>query len=453
MNAKQLPFLFLGVVLLSAVAWADDWTQFRGPNGNGVSTETQLPAEWSTSKNVQWKLKLTGHGWSCPVVLGDKVFLTTAVADKQKKPTPGGGFGGGGFGGKPPGGGGFGGKMARPPDEVYRYEVQCLNRADGKVIWKQTAAERKPTIPTHSTNGYASETPVTDGERLYVCFGMTGLYCYDLEGKEIWKKDLGSHAMMAGWGTGSSPVLHDGRLFLQCDNEERSFLTAFDAKTGKELWRVNRDEKSSWGTPLVWKNKQRTELVAAGRKVRSYDPATGKVLWELGGLTGTVSSSPVATDELLFVGCGGMFGDRPLVAVKAGASGDITLRSGQTSNTGVAWQRAQAGPGMASPLVYNGFLYVLDQRGGFLTCYEAATGKPAYSRQRLPGARGFTSSPWAYEGKIFCLDEGGTTFVVQAGAEFKLLGENSIKEMCWSSPAISGGNLFLRGVDHLFCIK
>ena len=262
---------------------------------------------------------------------------------------------------------------------------------------------------------------------------------------------------------------------MQCDNEKQSFLVALDKRTGTELWRVNRAERTSWSSPLVWKNKLRTEVVCLGNgRVRSYDPATGKQLWELGGLNGQPQASPVAGDEMLYVGTGGgpggfgegpgfggggggrgrggFGGGRPLFAVKAGAAGDITLQEGAKANEGVAWYLPQGGPSMASPLLYQDFLYILEQGGGLLSCYEAKTGKQVY-KERLPGARSFTSSPWSHDGKIFCLDQDGQTFVVQAGANFKVLGKNKIDEMFWSSAAVAGGALFLRGVDNLYCIK
>ncbi len=465
MNRKWLVGGVFAVAGLTVAARAGDWPQFRGPNSMGLSEEKQLPSEWSTTKNVRWKKKLPGYGWSSPIVWGDKVFVTTAVSDKQTKPA---GFGGrGGFrpGGRseerPEGGqseqpmrprGGRGGR-SRTPDIVYRWEVYCLNRTNGEVLWKQVAAEHKPAIPIQRANTYATETPVTDGERIYAYFGMTGVYCYDFNGKLLWSKDLGAYSMQMGWGTGSSPTLDGDRLFIQCDNEEKSFLAALDTKSGKELWRVPRPERSSWSTPFVWKTKNRTELVACGNgRVRSYDVATGKQLWELGGLNGQANATPVAGDDMLFLGVGRR-GSRPLFAVRAGASGDITLKEGEESNVGVAWFRRQAGPSMASPLYQDGYLYVLEENGGMLSCYNARTGEPAYSRERLPQARGFTSSPWAYDGKIFCLAGDGQTFVVQAGPTFKLLGTNTLDEMCWSSPAVAHGALILRGVDHLYCIQ
>lgn len=452
--------------LALSTARGENWPQFRGPAGNGVVADSKLPSEWGPDKNIRWKVEIPGVAWSSPIIWGDKVFVTTAITDKQTKPTGGGGRPGGG-GGRP---GGFRPGGGRAPDVTYRWELYCLEKSTGKVLWKELAVERKPTIPIHRTNTYASETPVTDGERIYAYFGMIGVFCFDMNGKLQWKKELGSYPMMAGWGTGSSPVLDDSRLYVQCDNEEKSFLVALDKKTGDQVWKVERDERSSWATPVLWKNSKRTELVAGGgRKVRSYEPATGKVLWELGRLGGRAAASPVADSDMLIVGAGGggrFGGGRPaggdedgprgggaLFAVKAGASGDITLKDGATSSDNVAWSHAKAGPSMASPLLYKGHVYILEQRGGMLSCYDAKTGKAAYTRERLAGARGFTASPWASDDKIFCLDDNGQTFVIQAGAEFKLLGKNALNEMFWSTPSASGGDLFLRGVDHLFCIK
>jgi outer membrane protein assembly factor BamB len=452
MSRLALWTMIVGLLFTATLTGADNWTQFRGSDGSGVTKEGQIPAEWGNDKNIQWKATLPGYGWSSPIVWGDKVFVTAAVADKQKKPS--GGFGGGG-------GGGFGkGGNARPPDTVYKWEVHCLNAADGKLLWKQTAAEQKPTISIHGSNTYATETPVTDGERIYAYFGMTGVFCYDFSGKLLWKAELGSYRMAMSYGTGSSRVLDDGRLFIQCDNEERSFLVALDAKTGKELWRTPRSERTSWSTPLVWKNKMRTEIVCLGTpRVRSYDPATGKQLWELTGMNGQPHASMVAGDDMLYVGTGGRpsfggggggfreDGGRPLFAIKAGASGELTKTS-----EAIAWSLSQGGPPMASPLLYQGHLYILEQRSSLLNCLDAKTGKQIY-RERLPGGRGFTSSPWANQSKIFCLDDSGQTYVVQAGPEFKLLGRNPLSEMSWSSPAMAGDTLFLRTVDHLFCIR
>jgi outer membrane protein assembly factor BamB len=452
--------VFAVLAVCSRGARADGWPQFRGPDGNGLSDGAKLATEWGLDKNVQWKKVISGVGWSSPIVVGDKVFVATAITEKQPKPKP---FDYSKFDPKKfdfPKDGKFpkdfkfpkGMGNQKPPDAVYRFELLCLDRSTGEVIWKKTALERKPTIPTFSSNGYASETPVTDGERVYVYFAMHGLFCYDLSGKKIWEKDLGAFPMAMGFGTGSSPVLADGLLFIQCDNEEKSFLVALDPKSGDEIWRKDRSSKSSWSTPFVWKTKQRTQIVVCGeKKVMAYDPKKGKVLWEMGGIIGTFMASPAADADRIYFGNSGPFTGGQLFAVKAGASGDITLKDGETSNAGVAWVRPKAGPGISSPLAYDGFVYVLDR--GMLSCYDAKTGEPAYSRERLKGGSGFTSSPWASAGKIYCLDEDGQTFVVKAGREFELLGKNSLNEMFWASPAVAGDAMILRGVEHLFCIK
>ncbi len=609
MHARRI--LVLGFCLLPVGSLAGDWPQFRGPNSTGLADDAKAPSEWGPDKNVLWKVQIPGVAWSCPIVTGDKVLVTTAITENQRKPQAGGGFGGGppaGAGGRPggfsppppgqllppfvqerlnlsaeqkkqleelqkkvdavlaktltdgqmkqlkdrpqgfggrggpggftpapagqvlsaslqeslklsadqkkdldalqkevdgvmakllseeqrkqltarpgfgrggfgPGGsgpGGFGGG-GKPPDVLYRWEVHCLDRRTGKLLWKQLALEAKPRIPTHGSNTYASETPVTDGERVYAYFGMHGLFCYDLAGKLVWKKDLGAFPTQMGWGTASSPVLDGERLFLQIDNEEKSFLVALDKVTGDEQWRVSRSERTNWSTPIIWKNKQRTELVTSGsQKLRSYDPATGKVLWELSMGGGQSSSSPVGDAEMLYVGLSGMggggggFGGGPgggrpggpgggfggaggLFAIRAGASGDLSLKEGQTDSAAVAWSHSRTGPEMASPLVYRGHVYIFGRNGGIVTCYDARTGKQVY-RERISGARAFWASPWASDGKIFCLDDGGSTHVLQAGPEFKVLGKNSLDEMFWATPAVAGRALFLRSVDHLYCI-
>ncbi len=445
------------VPLFTTSSRAEDWTQFRGPTGSGVITDAKPPAEWS-EKNLTWKADVKGVAWSCPIVVGDKVFLTTAYSDGQPKPKAGGGFGGGGGGFGKGGGGGA-------PKATYQFKVICLDRATGKPVWEKVAKEARPTIPTHGSNTYATETPVSDGERVYAYFGMTGLFCYDLKGEEVWKKDLGSFSMMAGWGTASSPVLDGDRIFIQCDNEEKSFLAAYDKKTGKELWKVNRSEKSGWSTPYVWKTKDRTGIVAGGgQKVRGYDPATGKVVWELEVGGGQCSASPAGDAERLYVGVGqGGFGGKggggggrgagTLFAVKAGATGDITLKASESSNDGVAWTAPRGWPGAASPLVYDGYVYVLERNGGLVSCFDAKTGKAAYTKERIPNAKAFWASPWAADGKVFCLDEDGQTHVLKAGDTFEVLRVNKLgRDMFWASPAAADGTLFIRGLDALYCV-
>lgn len=441
----RLFLALLSTLLLTTpepLAAADNWPGWRGPTGNGLTSDRKLPSEWAEDKNVLWKIELPGTGWSQPVVWGDKVFVTTCATENQKKPQAGR---------FDPGSGMFTGGKA--PKAMHQWMVLCLDGASGKVLWERKAHEGAPRIPKHRNNTYASETPVTDGQRLVAYFGMTGLYCYDLAGQLLWSKDLGAYPMQFGWGTGSSPVLHDGRVFVQCDNDKASFIVALDMATGDEVWRVERQERSNWSTPYIWKNTQRTELVTAGgAKVRSYDPKTGALLWEMRA-GGRNSVTPVGDEELLYVdSVDRLMGRRGhIVAVRPGGSGDITLTSDQTSSEFVAWSVSLSTYRVASPLLYADCLYMLDQQKGYVRCYDAKTGEQHYGKM-LPGSRGFTSSPWANDGKVFCPDERGQTTVLQSGPELKVIGANKLDDSFWSSVAVIGDKLLLRGVDHLYCI-
>ncbi len=445
-------FAALILVSLSRSVVAENWAQFRGPNANGISKGKELPTEWGVGTNIAWKVKLPGVGWSQPIVWGDQVFVTTAVTDTQEKPRGG------------QSGPGFSLFSARgisraffngggPPKVTYRWKVLCLNGSTGNVLWEQLIHEGRPNIPIHRSNTYASETPVTDGERLIVYLGMLGVYCFDLSGELLWTKELGSYPMQYGWGTGSSPALHGDRVFVQCDNEKASFLVALDKKTGDELWRVERDEKSNWSTPYIWRNKVRSELVTCGgNKIRSCRLDNGELLWEMNA-SGRCATTPVSDEELIYVGSIARTTGRSqlLAAIRAGATGDISLQGKETANSFVAWSVRRAAPPIASPLLFEGCLYVLEQHGGVIRCFDAKTGELHY-RQRLPKATGFSSSPWSSHGKVFCLDEDGQTVVLKAGSEMQVVATNKLDEMFWSSAAVLGENLLLRGVDHLYCI-
>jgi len=427
------------------------WSQFRGGDGSGVAADVKLPTEWDAQKHVVWKAKLPGVGWSQPVVWGDKIFLTTAVADNQPKPDPED---------MSPGIGGLagffasgGGKYFDPPEEQYRWMVLCLDAATGEILWGKVAREGRPTIHIHANNTYATESPATDGERLIALFGMTGVYCYDLAGNLLWSKPLEVFPTQFGWGTASSPVMHEDHVFIQCDNDESSFLVALDKRTGDEAWRMERDEKSNWSTPYLWRNKLRTELVAAGGgKMRSYDPKNGEVLWEMRG-SGRTSITPVGDQELLYVdsydrltGGNGVF-----VAVRPGGSGDITLDGVATSSEHVAWSKRMSGFRIASPVLCDGCLYVLEQGGGVVRCLNAITGKDHY-RKRLPGAAGFSASPIANNRHVYCPDQRGRTVVIMSGPQLEVVASNDLGEMAWASPTVVGDRLLLRTVDHLYCI-
>lgn len=447
--------VFIAATLLSLCAarptLAQNWPQFRGPEATGIAASGSVPVEWGPEQHVAWKIKLPGVGWSQPVVWSDKVFVTTAASEAQKKPRPGDWGPGGTLGGLSL----LFGSGGKPPEVQYQWKAICLDAASGQIVWEQTAREGRPTNRIHYNNSYATETPATDGERLIAYFGMAGIYCYDLSGKLLWSKDLGTYPMQFDWGTASSPVIYGEAVYVQCDNDQASFLVALDKRSGDELWRMPREERSNWSTPFVWKNNQRTELVTAGgTKMRSYDLATGKLLWEMTG-GGRTATTPVGDEELLYVDSyDRTTGNRGvLAAIRAGASGDISLAEGETANEQVAWSVRLNSARVASPLLGGGCLYVLDEMAGIVRCLDAKSGKEHY-RQRLPGAAGFTASPWASGASVFCLDQDGQTFVLPAGPEFKVLATNKLdKEMFWSSPAVANNSLLIRSTDHLYCIR
>jgi outer membrane protein assembly factor BamB len=437
--ARLFAFACLVSALLVAGGLADsNWPQFRGAKALGTTDETNLPDTWSTTDNVAWKTTIPGRGWSSPIVWGDKIFVTSVINEGQSEAPRKGLY--------------FGGERPEPPKSVHRWMVYGLDWKTGKILWERLAHRGIPASASHIKNSYASETPVTDGERLYAYFGNQGLYCYDLDGRELWSRKLGTYKMKLGWGTAASPVLHKDRLYVVHDNEEHSFLIALDKKTGQPVWQVDRNEKSNWATPYIWENGLRTEIVTPGsNKVRSYD-LNGKLLWELSGMSPITIPMPFSAFGLLYISSGYVLNaHRPLYAIRPGATGDISLTKDEDSNQYVVWHQKQGAPYNPSPLVYGEYLYVLRDRG-FFSCYDAKTGKEIYPPQRL-GAEAFTASPWAYDGKIFCLSEDGDTFVIQAGPEYKILGKNSLQEMCMATPAIVRGSLILRTETKLYRIR
>ena len=432
--------LLISIILITVLSSfkTENWPQFRGPESNQLTTEKTLPLEWSDEKNLLWKIELPGRGWSCPIVWDNKVFVTNAVLEDPSILPPAE----------------EGRRFENPDSSVYNFEVICLDIDSGKEIWKKTAYKGLPQYKTHRDNNYAPETMVTDGQHVYAYFGMTGVYCFDMDGKLVWEKDLGNYPMQSNWGTSTSPLLYNGDLYMQIDNEEKSFLAALDSKTGAEKWRVDRDEKSNWGTPIIWKNSIRTELVLQGLKTRSYNPENGQLLWEIDMGGGRNITSPTAEGDMIFVGNEKRSnGGGTLFGIKASASGDISLKEGESLNNWVVWSIPESGIAMASPLVYEGLLYMVDRNRGQILCIEAATGNVVYPGTRITGAKAFWASPWAFDGKIYCLEEKGTTHVIQAGREFKELGKNKLTDIFWASTAIAKGSYIFRGEKGIYCVR
>lgn len=427
--------------LSSGAVGAENWPQFRGTGARGVSAETNLPTTWNAKDNVAWKRDLAGRGWSSPVIWGNRVLLTTVVNEGKSE--------------KPKKGLYFGGNRPAIPKTLHRWKVICLDLDTGEPIWEKVAHEGVPKSPLHLKNSYASETPVTDGEHVYAFFGNLGIYCYDMQGGEVWSQPLPAATIRYDWGTAASPVLHEDRLYYVNDNEENSHLVALNKRTGEEVWNVRRNEKSNWATPYIWQNDLRTEIITPGSgKVRSYD-LDGKLLYEFGGMSSITIATPYSQFGLLYVSSGYVLDKKkPLFAIRPGAAGDITLGKAQTSNDYIAWCNKQSGPYNPSTIVYGDLLYVLLDRG-FIACYDAKTGAQVYDKQRLPKGRAFTASPWAYDGKIFCLNEDGVTFVIKAGRDYKLLRTNSLTkdDMCMATPAMARGRLLLRTSARIYCLK
>jgi outer membrane protein assembly factor BamB len=437
-------------ILMSAVAlltcagvYADQWPQFRGPLAGVASDDPRLPDSWSETENIVWKTEIPGLGWSSPVVWDDHIFITSAIsAGSEAAPVKG---------------------LYDPGVEhgsvrstaAHRFVVYDVDFATGKVRWERELRRIPPPVAKHIKNSFASETAVTDGERVYVRFGTIGiLEAFDFSGKTVWTREIGAFNGPQQFGSASSPVLHKDRLYLVSDNTTQSFVAAYDRRTGAEIWRTPRKEVESWSTPFVWENDVRTEIITTSRnKVRSYS-MDGAPLWELGGMTVNVVPTPFARHGLLYVSSGYPGANpRPVFAIRPGASGDISLKPGETNNQFIAWYQPLLGTYNTSALVYGDYYYTLLDRG-FLVCHDARTGKEIYPRQRISAeSSGFTASPWAYNGKIFLLSEDGDTFVVQAGPEYRLLGKNSLSEMPLATPAVARGSVILRTQSKLYRIS
>ncbi len=447
---RSLSTILMLAVVRAPALQAQNWPKFRGAQAGVAADDPRLPDRWTTTENVAWRIDLPGRSWSSPVLWDDHVFVVSAVNTANPNPSLNPVIT---YLARSLGGTMSGADISRATDE-HRWTLFDIDVKTGKTRWERAIRAATPLQSVHQKNSYASETPVTDGERVYVYLGYAGLFAFDMNGAPVWSKPMDAPRMRTGWGTAASPVLHDGRIYIVNDNEERSFIAAFDARTGAQLWRTERDgEASNWATPFVWQNEQRTEIVTTGsKKVRSYD-TNGRLLWELAGMTTIHAVTPVAGHGLLFVSSG-YFPDnpRPTYAIRPGATGDISLKPGETSNAFIAWSNPTLASAYPSPLVLGDRYYTLMDRG-FLTSNDPKTGKEIYGRQRIAVDSGtFTASPWAYNGKIFAVSEDGDTFVMQAGPQFKLLGRNALNEMTLASPAVANGSLFIRTASKLYRI-
>ena len=447
----------------SAHAQTSVWPQFRGPDANPVSANTRLADRWSKTQNVEWAQTIPGRGWSSAIVVGEKVFVTTATTDgKSKAPQVGTEYSNE-----------YVAELVKQglseaeimkkvnerdfelPSEVnLHYFLYCLDLKSGKVSWKKEFYAGHPPGGRHRKNSFTSETPVTDGKFVYIYVANLGVWAYDLTGKLAWTKKLDINPIYLEFGTGGSPVLVGNQLVILSDNQKQQYLAALDTQTGKQVWRTDRDlgpkqMHSGWATPFVWKHALRTEIVTIGPTMAvSYD-TSGKELWRLSGMSAAPIPMPFAYEGLLYLNGGR---GRPLFAVRPGASGDISLPKNQTSNEFVAWSQARGGTYLPSSVAYQGGVYSLSETG-ILNRFDAKTGVQTYKERLDPSANAFTTSPWAYNGKLFCLSEEGQTYVVAAGEKFKMLHTNPLGEMVQASPALVGERLLIRTESKLYSIR
>jgi len=423
---------------------AGAWPSFRGPRASGVADGQRLPAKWdvATGDGILWRAPIPGLAHSSPIVWGDRVFVTTAISSDPKATFKPGLYGDG---------------TASGDRSTHKWMVMALDARTGKTVWERVAFEGKPLEQRHIKSTYASATPATDGRTVIAWFGSQGVYAYDLNGGLRWSVNLGRLDLGAydiptyEWGTASSPIIWNSLVILQVDTQADSFLLALDVETGEQVWRTERDELPSWGTPTVVQTTAGPILVTnASKLIRGYDPRTGKELWRLGGSSKITAPTPIASDDLLVI-ASGRGPERPIFVVRAGAMGDLTLPAGRTSSDAVAWSRTGRGSYMPTPLIYGGLLYVLGNNGVF-DAYTLATGEEVY-RQRLPVVGGgYSASPIAADGKIYLSGEDGDILVIAAGPEFTHLGTYAMGDPVMATPALSNGVMFVRTQTTLVAV-
>lgn len=416
-----------------------NWPQWRGPLCTGAAPAADPPVSWSETSNIRWKVKLPGTGQSTPVVWEDYVFVQTAVPTGRRVES------GGAATPSAPAPGGR--SMSTPkPTELYQFVLLCLDRQTGQTLWQKIACEQAPHEGHHRTDGsFAAASPITDGKHVFAFFGSRGLYCYDMQGNLQWLQDFGDMRIAMSFGEGSSPALAGEVLVVNWDHEGDSFIVALDKNTGKTLWKVPRDERTSWSTPLiVEQDGQRQVVVAATKKIRSYELETGKMIWECAGLTRNVVPSPVAADGMIYATSG--YQGNALLAIHLGRSGDLT------GTDAIAWSYRRNTPYVPSPLLYGGRIYLFAGNNGVLSCFDAKSGKVLIDAKKMDDLEGVYASPVGANGRVYLVGRNGVTIVIKDSDTLEVLATNHLDEHFDGSPAIAGGDLFLRGREHLYCI-
>jgi outer membrane protein assembly factor BamB len=435
---------------------AEDWPRWRGPMANGSAPGAAPPISWSETEKVKWKMKIPGFGTSTPIVWKNQVFVVTAIPTGKKTepapqpppaaaPAPGGAGPEGGQPGRRRQGGG-GGMGSEKPAEAYQFAVISVDRASGKILWQKVAREEVPHEGHHRDHGFASASPVTDGEHLYVSFGSRGIFCFDLKGNLKWEKDLGDMQTRNSFGEGTSPAVHGDTVVVNWDHEGEDFIVALDKRTGAELWRKQRDEPTSWSTPLIFDHDGKAQVVvSATNKIRAYDLKTGEQIWECGGMTANAIPTPVTDFGHLYAISG--FRGAALLAIKLGRTGDLT------DSDAITWKHAKATPYVPSPLLNGERLYFYSGNNGVLSAFNAKTGQPLFESERINGLLGGVyASPVSANGHIYLVGRDGNTVVIKDGDKVESVASNKLDDKFDASAAIVGREIYLRGHQFLYCI-
>jgi len=427
--------LFSFFAAISTAAWsADNWPQWRGPLATGTAPNADPPEEWdeASGKGIRWKMTIPGRGHSTPVVWGDRIFLTTAIPYGDKLEPK--------FSGRP------GAHDNLPVTRQHRFAVICVDRVTSKILWQKSVHERLPHEGAHNSASLASASPITDGRHVYAYFGSYGLYCLDFDGRVIWNKQLGTMFSKHGHGEGASPVQYGDTLVVNWDHEEQSFVAAIDSRHGETKWKLDRDEVTSWATPIVYEHEGQPQLIVPGTgRVRGYDLATGKVIWECGGLSANVVASPVAADGMVFVGSS--YDTRNMLAIRlSGAKMNIT------GSDQIVWSRRRSTPYVPSLLLYRDSLYFLSHYQGILSRVKAKTGDEPIGPFRLGAIGNVYASPVAAADRIYITDLDGTTLVISHEEVPRVVAVNRLNEGISASAAIVGKQMFLRGEQSLYCL-
>jgi outer membrane protein assembly factor BamB len=436
-SVRNLLSLAAAIVVYANPAMAraeslENWPQWRGPLQNGVAPAANPPVKWDQDTNIKWKVHIPGEGAGTPAIWGDQIFVQAAypasnpeaAAPKAEK----------------------GAKSVTAPKEAYRWVLLCFDRDTGKVRWQTICREEAPHEGHHPTNTYASSSALTDGQNVIAFFGSHGLFCLDMAGNLKWQKDLGKQTTKLGFGEGATPALHGNTLVVTFDHDREAFIVAFDKRTGTELWRQPREEKTGWSTPLIVEHNGKPQVITtATNRIRSYDLATGEQIWEHEGLTTNAIPSPVTAGGVVFATSG--YSGNKLFAIRLGKTGDLT------GSDAIVWKLDRDTPYVPSPLLSGNRLYFFKSNNGILSCLDIATGKPHFSAQRIEALSSVYASPVAAAGRVYLVGRDGTTVVIKDADQLEILATNKLHDPTDASPAIVGKQLFLRSRHNLYCVE